>query len=280
MRALTIMVMGGFLGAGCIGDEDAVDVSAVGSSVTVENRLAANRLAANRLAANRLAANRLAANRLAANRLAANHLGAGALLATPEGRDVLTFVVSCALPSGVTLVGEHGGVTYEFAGELGLAERWARHPLDHEGQGWVSACLFARVNADSLSVRISMRGPHPALAVTEDERAIWSVEEGAFYGNYFTDDEIDWVACRGADQATSESGGLVSRDCAEPDPAHPGRTLCGFRYAGDCGDFARRHACESFSERGTFYRECHAGATRDPSCGPAYRQVITTYVKP
>ena len=80
---------------------------------------------------------------------------------------------------------------------------------------------------------------------------------------------------------------MISRDCAEPD-GNTGLTQCGFKYAGDCGEFAQQHACKSFDEDGTFYRKCHddlafengkkhkhKGLDHDHH---AYKQVITVYV--
>ncbi len=101
------------------------------------------------------------------------------------------------------------------------------------------------------------------------EGAGFPLEEGAFYGQVFThddDDPIEWFACRGRDQARGEFGGLVNRDCAEPDPADPAVTQCGFTYAGDCDD-----ACNHFDAGGTFYAGCRADHRR-------VHQVITTYV--
>ena len=95
---------------------------------------------------------------------------------------------------------------------------------------------------------------------------------------------IQWYACRAPDQAAGEFGGLIDRDCTEPDPADPTHTQCGFIYAGDCADytpvFPSPYACESFDATGTYYTDCHtpirarvSGRTR-----PGSTQVITTYV--
>jgi hypothetical protein len=304
MRYLVVTTL---LLSGCIPAADSPSESETQSTIVTNNRLAANRLAANRLAANRLAANRLAANRLAANRLAANLLGAEDLLATPEGREVLGFIVSCAVPADETLVADFMGTTYEFPGEIGLAPTWLHHPLDRVGMGWVSACLFARVNANDVSIPVSLRGPNQNLTADASERAGWPLEEGAFYGNLFTGENHDiiWIACRGRAQAAGETGGLIDRDCAEPDPAHPGLTLCGFTFAGNCGDFTNDHhvddhACERFSTNGTYYNRCHNEAAipdddddhdhhhhhhnchghnhDDDDDDHVFRQVITTYV--
>ena len=259
--------------------------------------LSANRLSANRLSANRLSANRLSANRLSANRLTVNLNATGNLLSTEEGRELFSFVVSCALPSDIFLEATVGGTTFEFFGEIGLVPSWLFHPLTAEGKGWISACLFAHVSLGDVSVPISLRGPNRALAQTPDERD-FTVEEGAFYGNLFTplDQPIDWIACRGEGQASGEFGGLTDRDCTEPDPANPGLTKCGFNFAGDCGTFSAEPTCEQFSETGQFYRRCHAGPIDDErhhdhahhrNCGRppdrddrVFQQVITTYVLP
>jgi hypothetical protein len=269
-------------------------------SMTSAEVVGVNRVAANRVAANRVAANRVAANRVAANRVAVNREAVGDLLNTDDGRAVFSLMVSCALPDTITLVATVDGTDFEFSGELGLAPQWIYVRLDHDGQRWVSACMFARVNAHELAVPISMRGPDRELATDADERATWTLEEGAFFGNLFgpTNQPIQWFACRGKDQAAGETGGLVDRDCAEPDPQNPGYTLCGFVFAGDCGSFAADRACESFSTAGTFYRECRTSPIRHHhhDCGrrdterdrdrddddgdDVFTQVITTFVTP
>jgi hypothetical protein len=270
-----------------VGCADLPSESTNTAAIVSSNRLAANRLAANRLAANRLAANRLAANRISNGRLGVNRGATDALLATEDGREVFSLIVSCALGDDITLVATVDGTEFEFFGELGLARDWASRRIDRESQGWVSACIFARVNANEVAIPISLRGSSNALDVSEDERAAWTLEEGGFYGNLFgpVDEPIQWYACRGRDQAAGESGGLLDRDCAEPDPANPGFTQCGFIYAGDCGDFAADQACESFSEHGTFYRKCHSAPLqhhheRCRSNDQVFRQVITTFVLP
>jgi hypothetical protein len=225
-----------------------------------------------------------------------NTLAAGDLLATADGQEVFGFLVSCALPDDQVLVATlPDDTTIEFPGEIGLAPNWADRPLDRIGQGWVSACIFARVNKQGVSIAISLRVPHHALTLDSDERAGWPLEEGAFYGNLFTpgDQPIAWIACRGRDQAAGETGGLVDRDCADPDPADPAHTQCGFTFSGDCADFGPppdHFACARFSERG-FYVSCedHAAVAthrdRDDSDtedggsrhDPVFRQVITTF---
>jgi hypothetical protein len=256
---------------------------------TVPGRLAANRLAANSLSSYSAAANSAAASKLAARRIASERLGphryamnsetTADFMATGEGREVMGFIVTCALPAADTLVATGpDGTVFEFPGDIGLAKEWLDHPLRKAGRSWVSACLFARVNDHGVMSPISMRGPHHALATTPDEEATCPLEEGAFYGDYFVapGEPVQWIACRGKDQAAGETGGLIDRDCTEPDPNDPTHTLCGFTYAGECGDFAPVHACEHFSPHG-FYRQCQ-DQPGDESDADVFRQVITVFV--
>jgi hypothetical protein len=223
-------------------------------SVTSKNRLASNRLASNRLASNRLASNRLASNRLASNRLASNMLTSADLLSTYSGRTVYSYLVSCAVSDGITLEADIPGASdtspddpftcsgghCSFPGGVGLAPEWLNHRLENKGQEWVSSCVFARVNAHDTAESISLRGNSSALTISPDEAALYTVEEGAFYGNLFTDADGDghdadhdhdasaasiaWFACEGEGQASGEFGGLVVRDCTEPMACKPDQT--------------------------------------------------------
>jgi hypothetical protein len=261
------------------------------------NRLAANRLAANRLAANRLAANRLAANALSSTKLQADPANSE-LLTTEDGRDVYAYLISCALPEGVSIQAQIPGAadsaycssgTCTFQGNVGLADYWVDHKLNPQGQRWVSACVLARVNGYDTAEGISLRGAHDSLTVSSGERQLFTLQEGAFFGNVFTGDApIDWNACLGKDKKESGfgggggGGGLFMRDCAFPDPAQPGKTICGFNFAGDCSRFETSpepYSCKSVDELNGFYDDCHAtpGDGHWPG-SKTYREVITVYV--
>jgi hypothetical protein len=270
-------------------------------STTSSDVLSANRVAGNRVAGNRLELNRISLERLAGHRLSDRRMmiapQAQNLLATEDGREVLSLVVSCAVPLGITLVGVVNGAEFDLPGEIGLAPQWLSSRLDRVGQRWVSACMFARVNALAVVIPISMRGRHPQLATSAGERANWTLEEAAFYGDAFgpLNQPLQWFACRGRDKAAGNAGQLANRECAAPDPAHPGFTLCGMIFAGDCGSFARDQACESFSASGTFYDRCHTSPLRhhhgdqdadrdhgrdDDDDAHVFNEVITTFVTP
>lgn len=293
----------------CTLSDPVLNESSTEQAVEASNRLAGNRLAGNRLAGNRLAGNRLAGNRLAGNSLDSTRLVAleatAEILSTEEGRDVYSYVVSCALPEGVTIEADVPGAadtpadaTYTcvnehctFAGSIGLAPYWAHHRLDRKGKRWVSACLFSRVSATGIAELISLRGDHHGLTVSAQEAAEYTLEEGAFYGNWFIDDPDpsvppDWNACRGEAKAACSGagcGGLTNRKCALEDPANPGYTYCGFKYAGDCADFTpdtpSPYACRWYDDADGTYHGCHAESGLGQWPGLArYGQVITTWV--
>lgn len=135
---------------------------------------------------------------------------------------------------------------------------------------------------------ISMRGTAPALSVRPQEAEQYLLQEGAFYGNIFADDTdapLDWNACRGKDKAaTPDLGEMEMRACTEPDPNDPAHTVCGFKYAGDCGGigtFSPRPACVTFDRKTA---PTASGLDRD-AIGPGSSikldgQVSTTYAKP
>jgi hypothetical protein len=304
MRAVQALVIAfAALFVACVADEPP-------ESTTASPILAPNMIALNRIALNRIALNRIALNRIALNRIALNTITTQDLLSTSENREVLSYLVSCAFPASVTLVGTVNGTTYEFPGSIGLAPRWADRRLNSAEKGWISACMLARVNAYGVSLLISLRGAHPALTVSAEEAALYTVEEGAFYGDIFTpgDDPIVAISCRGSGQAAGESGGLVNRDCAEPGEI-PGQSICGMTYAGDCGDYTTgsgSYACEvrhgdeadgdcdddedgddqpGDSDDGAaagYYTKCHSTSTTGhwPHSSVRYDQVITVYVSP
>jgi hypothetical protein len=288
----------------CTLDDQESPVSSTDQALKGWNRLAGNRLAGNRLAGNRLAGNRLAGNALSSTRLQALAETAE-ILETADGRDVYSYIVSCALDAGVTIEYTVAGAAdtappttpytcsdglCTFSGGLGLAPEWQDEKLGHAGKGWISACLFARVNKFETAEQISMRGRNAALTVSEEEADDYSLEEGGFYGNLFTnapeDEPPDWHACRGRAQAASETGGLVLRDCTEENPANPGYTYCGFYYAGDCADyspdFPSPYACRTSDAAQGVYGDCHedSGNKSGQFSGKKYRQVITTFVSP
>jgi hypothetical protein len=154
--------------------------------------LAGNALAGNALAGNALAGNALAGNALAGNALAGNALAGNSLvikdLEDPNAREVLKYMVSCALPADQSVTVTVQGTTYTYPGLLGLTPEWGEPDgsCDNDCQQWVSACLYARVDFLGVKREISLRGVNPALTLAPGEAVDYSVREATYFGNYFT----------------------------------------------------------------------------------------------
>jgi hypothetical protein len=298
MRSLAFLIVAGPW-FGCLDASD--QLGSTSQHAESENKLATNKLATNKLATNKLATNKLATNSLDSTKLTALE-ETSEILSTADGREVYSYLVSCALAGDTTIektdvidadtnaLAEDDYCTAGhcvFSGSLGLADEWRSRKLSSKGQGWVSACMFARINVHDTAEGVSLRGPHASLTVTPDEAFLYTVQEGAFYGNMFTKDDepIAWFACMGAGQAAGEFGGLVLRDCTEPDPDNAGLTLCGFNYAGECADYSPEfpspYACRKYDEVSGIYSPCFSssGLRRWPR-ETRYSEVITVYVSP
>ncbi|MBA3463423.1 MAG: hypothetical protein H0T46_25940 [Deltaproteobacteria bacterium] len=246
MKLITTLAVCGLLGA-CAGEPT---FGSTESHVESSNRLAVNRLAVNRLAVNRLAVNRLAVNRLAVNGMAIASADVEALAAEEGGLELLSYMVSCALPEGASLAvaGE------ELRGSLGVAPSWLDAGLDVSGQRWLTACLLARVNYFGIEVRLSMRGANDALTTTAEERAAYPVLEGAFWGNLFGE-TADKTSCISSYKATApQVGSLPLRECTVTDAA-TGRTRCDYTPAGTCEDICEGSQCAGASEVISVYLE-------------------------
>jgi hypothetical protein len=181
------------------------------------------------------------------------------LLKKDTGLELFSLLASCAIPADLELVSSDG---IEFFGELGLAQDWLYLPLRESSQKLISGCVFAKLSGTNVASPISLRVPH--VYTSDEERDVFSAEEGAFYGNMF-DTELVWSACSGKDlDADPVTGGLIDRVCAKEDPEHPGTTMCGFTYMGKCRDVCDHPPAH------------HRGAYR--SCSGV--RPVTVYVQP
>ncbi|WP_437762848.1 hypothetical protein WMF27_44110 [Sorangium sp. So ce281] len=188
--ALLACVAVSFSQAACVasaeleGDDEAVE-EVQQAAITV-NALTVNALTVNALTVNALTVNALTVNALTVNSLMGSSLTRDALR-TPESRELLRFIVGCALPEEARLNVKIDGVSYSFVGDLGLAPEWGskRGSCDEDCQEWVSACLLARVNYRGEHVMISLRGQHEALSSTKRELARYDEAEATYFGNVF-----------------------------------------------------------------------------------------------
>jgi hypothetical protein len=219
-----------------MGEGEGELVDTLEGAIATHNALTANALTANALTANALTANALTANALTANALLGNELTASALK-DEASRDVLRYVVGCALSAGAVLDLGDSEASRVYYGELGLAPEWGEEggSCDAECQGWVSACVLARINAKGVSVPISVRGMSKALQSTEVEEQKFGAREATYFGNVFVSPQLRH-ACLSPGQTS------IPRVCGvEPSE------LCVVGIVGNCAD-----ACKEEADDGSF----------------------------
>jgi hypothetical protein len=167
-------------------DTDPEEVAETQQGIVTANAVTANAVTANAVTANAVTANALLAHALTTDALATNTLVKNALT-DPLARELLTYVVSCALPEDEQISVSVQGVTYTFSGSLGLAPEWGQQcgSCDSECQSWVSGCVISRLDYLGESLDISIRGKKSGLHSNHDEREDFPNIEATYYGNIF-----------------------------------------------------------------------------------------------
>lgn len=225
------------VGGGCgVAAPDAVDTQS--SSALVDNSLTANSLTANSLTANSLTAN---------------------ALRDPLSREFLKYVVSCALDDGQSLSMKIDGVTYTFAGSLGLAPEWGRSRGSCDGscQRWVTACVLARVDFLGVKREISIRGDNDVLDPDWHEIHDFPIREASYFGNLFVEGKPRFL-CLSPGQTGDD------RVCG------PSLASCPMTVVGDCDDACDHGPFRSFTD-------CSDAGRKDR--GHTYAESITVFLQ-
>jgi hypothetical protein len=251
-----IVVLGGLAATGCIASPDD-EVGWSNEPTTHTQALTNNALTNNALTNNALTNNALTNNALTNN-----------ALEDPNARELLTYIVSCALPEEETLtyVADDGTV-YDFDGALGLAPEWGRpHGRCNETcQQWVSACVLARLDYLGQHVSISIRGQDDALATTAEERAAYTHREATYYGNIFS-------------QPQRFLGCLSPGETGDPRVCGPSLDDCVIEFTGTCDDVCNRPRWDGA------FPNCHGPADHGHGHGHhgnmGYVGAITVFLKP
>jgi hypothetical protein len=277
-----VVGLAGLLMIGCVnappGVDDEGDLGVAEGAIQSENRLSLNRLSLNRLSLNGLSSSRLSDDGLS--------LESTELASSEGGRELLRYVVRCALREDQELAAASNGEEFLFKGLLGLAPKWLDRKLNHKEQRWISACLMAHVNGYGIQVPISLRGHHSALKTDENERATFASQEISYYGNVFVpegdaDDLGDWgprmYACAG-DHVQLSCGG--SSATFGPLRACGGSPTCGVSFIGACRALSDDglNACEK--KEGFGFAKCLPyGKGKGGWPSGSYEEVITVYLK-
>jgi hypothetical protein len=162
------------------------------------------------------------------------------LVQTDAGRQLLKYLVSCALAPDVTVTFAVAGQAYVLAGGLGLAPLWLEKSLSLEEEKTLSACIFARTNSFGKTVQLSLRGDSAHRLQTDAaERASFPFFEAAFFGNLFRDQPESYVCIGDALPQREEHLESLLRVCSLlPARGLPGAqaSRCGFTVVGACKD--------------------------------------------
>jgi hypothetical protein len=176
------------------------------------------------------------------------------LAATPQARQWLKYLVSCALNADQVLLARQGDEHHEFPGGIGLAPEWRSRGMTLQEQRWVSACLLARTNHFGATVKISLRAPFTspveALHTPQPGDERYPIEEGTFFGNLFSSSREAYVCGPRHDAAMRALIEAQKRVCALPlaSDAGSGETACAMVHVGPC-------TAQAFEQNGVRYTE-------------------------
>jgi hypothetical protein len=161
-----------------------------------------------------------------------------------QGRHFLSYLINCALlpTQGAYAVVE--GQRHDFPGGLGFAPHWLDRPLTEREQRWVSAGILALTNFFGKHVMISMRNPQSGIAslsVSPEEAEEFTLYEGDFFGNVFTDPSVACVARAPRPPGEAADPVFAVRVGTDVDPDIPPLqglpfTRCGFILTGQTGE--------------------------------------------
>lgn len=173
------------------------------------------------------------------------------LFATAAGRDKFAYIYSCAERRNQSLTVTVSGTSYTFRGSMELAREWTSTALTPSKYELMSACMLARTNYFGVEVAISMRSHQ--LGTKPSEKAAYTVVEGAFWGDVFTEGG-SMRACASPAKLSGEAiSTLPQRECtASVDGV---TTKCGFSYAGECTDVCATGRAEDLA-----YTNCDGNA--------------------
>jgi len=192
MRRIAILSLSlaAALGAGCesIAEEGQADDSALASV----NGLSVNGLSINGLSVNGLSVNGFSVNGLSVNGLSVNGLSVNGFMSTDGGRQLLSYIIKCALPDNRTLTKyDQYGNPYPMQGHLGLAPEWENGICDETCKRWISACMLAHVNTAGAHIPINVVGQNTHLGWGQDPN--YPNQEGTFFGNLFALNNVSRV---------------------------------------------------------------------------------------
>ena len=122
------------------------------------------------------------------------------LMTTAAGRTTVEYIVRCALPAGDSITKQdQNGVSYTFAGRLGVAPAWKTGACDASCQQAVSSCMLAHVNTTGVHIPLWLVSPLSSIGWGLNPQ--YPNREGSFFGNIMltnaTSGVVDAFYCNG-----------------------------------------------------------------------------------
>jgi hypothetical protein len=208
-------------------------------------------------------------------------------VANGDAARIIKYLAQCALtPEQTVEVVDGEGKRHVFHGSMGLWPAWKDGPCDETCQRWISACMDARnyFRRTLISLRIP-RHSNPTAArglvsIAGRERQAFTVQEGAFYGNYWIRPDPDVVFvheshfCLGREPYPV--GPLVPRPCDYfPDSGLLCPTLSGACGPAACNETASSAVCKVGDPNGAV-GDCETS----PGASTMFREVVTVFRSP
>ena len=145
---------------------------------------------------NGLSGNGLSGNGLLMNPLRTGVVTGGTFVNSSSGRNTLSYIVRCALPSGHSISArDSGGTTYSFSGSIGVAPEWETGTCNTTCQERMTGCLLAHVNTSGVHIPIWLDSEG---AIGWGQNSSYPFQEGSFFGNIFVSPPKGYF-CNGKD---------------------------------------------------------------------------------
>lgn len=162
------------------------------------------------------------------------------LAQTAQGRQLLKYMVTCALPAADSVFVMVDGKEYRFQGKLGWVPDWVNRAMTDAEKRKMSACMAAHTNFFQKTVQISLRADGPvvpeSLRTTPAERGAYPFFEGGFFGNYFLANPVSYVCLGDISQGREQHLENLFRVCTQEQKSIPGYSRCNFKIVGLCKD--------------------------------------------
>ena len=145
---------------------------------------------------NGLSGNGLSGNGLLMTALKTGIVTSGSMMNSTSGRNTMSYIVRCALPSGHSISAkDSGGTSYSFSGAIGVAPEWETGTCNTTCQERMTGCLLAHVNTSGVHIPIWLDSEG---AIGWGQNSSYPFQEGSFFGNIFVSPPKGYF-CNGKD---------------------------------------------------------------------------------